>query len=140
MAGGLFGELSRRHHRTGWVALGLFVSVGLVLDALLAFEVNGYRGGAEGRRFIALGHAHGALLALVNLAFVQTLERVTEFAEATVASRCLLVATVFLPAGFILGGLFPFEGDPGVAIWLVPVGGIALLVACLLTARRALLE
>jgi len=39
-----------------------------------------------------------------------------------------------MPAGFFLGGVRVYAGDPGVGIVLVPVGGLLLLAAVLLTA------
>jgi hypothetical protein len=39
-----------------------------------------------------------------------------------------------MPVGFFLGGLFVYAGDPGLGILLVPVGGLLLFVAVLLTA------
>jgi len=38
-----------------------------------------------------------------------------------------------MPSGFFLGGLFIYAGDPGLVILLVPVGGILLFAAALLT-------
>jgi hypothetical protein len=34
---------------------------------------------------------------------------------------------VLVPAGFLLGGLVIHDGDPGVGVFLVPVGAFALL-------------
>jgi hypothetical protein len=51
------------------------------------------------------------------------------------AGNCLLGASVLLPGGFFLGGLFLYGGDPGLGVLLVPLGALLLLVAVLLTAR-----
>jgi hypothetical protein len=40
-----------------------------------------------------------------------------------------------MPAGFFLGGVFVYAGDPGLGILLVPVGGILLFAAVFMTAR-----
>ena len=45
-----------------------------------------------------------------------------------IASPSLLGATVLLPGGFFLGGLFIYSGDPGFGALLIPVGA-ALLIA-----------
>ena len=48
-----------------------------------------------------------------------------------------------MPMGFFLGGVVIYDGDPGLGILLVPIGGILLFVAVLLTAlgvRSALRE
>jgi hypothetical protein len=51
-----------------------------------------------------------------------------------VASACLRAATLLIPSGFFLGGVYPHGADPGVGVVLVPVGGIALVVALALAA------
>ena len=38
------------------------------------------------------------------------------------ASRCLLIASVLIPGGFIMGGIHIYDGDPGLGVMLVPVG------------------
>ena len=77
-----------------------------------------------------LGHAHGALMGLVHIAFAATLA-VTETRprSASVASRALAVGSVLLPLGFLLGGLGAQGGDPSAAIVLVPLGALSLLLA-----------
>jgi len=79
---------------------------------------------------------HGALLGLVKLAFAATLRLLPAWPEPKprFASATLLAATVLMPAGFFLGGLFICSGDPGFGILLVPVGGILLFAAVLQTA------
>ena len=32
-----------------------------------------------------------------------------------------------MPAGFLLGGFFTYDGDPGSGIWLVPIGALLVL-------------
>jgi hypothetical protein len=49
----------------------------------------------------------------------------------------LFGATILLPAGFLLGGVQIYAGDPGLPILLVPVGAILLFAAVALTARAA---
>lgn len=44
------------------------------------------------------------------------------------ASPCLLSAGVLMPAGFLLGGLVVYGGDPGLGILLLPIGAALLLV------------
>ena len=44
-----------------------------------------------------------------------------------VASPCLLAATLFVPGGFLLGGLVFYDGDPGLGIALLPIGALGLL-------------
>src|SRR5438045_1906906 len=82
-----------------------------------------------------LAHAHGTLLGLVNLGFASTVRVLPAWSESAqrFASASLLGATLLMPSGFFLGGLFIYAGDPGLGILLVPVGGILLFTAVLLT-------
>ena len=130
--------LGRRHLRFGWWSLLVFLSLGIVLESMHAFKMSWYLGVSnETRRLmLTLAHAHGTLLALVNLGFAVTLPvlsswepRVRNFAGA-----CLLAASLLIPAGFFLGGFGFHAGDPGLGIFLVPPGAICLLVAVFLTA------
>jgi hypothetical protein len=131
--------LIRRHLQLGWWALLIFLTAGLVLEALHGFKVEAYlRVSNETRRLMwTLSHAHGTLLGLVNIAFAATLRAVPAWAEPKkrFASAALVAATILMPAGFFLGGLFIYAGDPGLGILLVPVGGILLFVSVLMTAR-----
>jgi hypothetical protein len=129
--------IERRHLRFGWWALLVFLTLGLALETLHGFKVEAYlRVSNETRRLMwTLAHAHGTLLALVNIAFAVSLGFFPAWAERkrTFASVSLLAATVLMPAGFFLGGTFIYGGDPGLGILLVPVGGILLFAAVLLT-------
>jgi len=130
-------ELFRRHLRVGWWSLLVFLSLGLVLEAMHGFKIGWYVSVAnETRRLMwTLAHAHGVLLALVHLAFAATLRMNGEkSAPPRAASLCLLAATVLLPGGFFLGGWVVYGGDPGRGVLLVPVGAALLFVAVLLTA------
>lgn len=130
--------LGPRHRATGWWSLVLFVTLGLALEMLHGLKANWYLDLANEtrRHLLTLAHAHGTLVALVNLAFA-TLPAGVMAASARrlrAASACLLAAQVLLPLGFLLGGLWPLGGDPGLGIAAVPAGAAALLVAVLLTA------
>jgi len=127
----------RRHLYFGWWTLLIFLTVGLALEALHAFKVEAYlKVSHETRRLMwTLAHAHGTLLGLVNLGFAATVRALPAWSESSrrFASTSLLAATLLMPSGFFLGGLFIYAGDPGLGILLVPVGGILLFAAVLLT-------
>ena len=54
------------------------------------------------RLMLRLGHAHGTLLSVLNIAFAASLARLSLPAIArTLASRCLTAATLLVPGGFI---------------------------------------
>src|SRR5690606_19076132 len=63
--------VARRHLRFGWWALLGFLSLGIALEALHGLKVGWYLAAShETRRLLlTLAHAHGVLLALVNIAF-----------------------------------------------------------------------
>jgi len=130
--------LIRRHLRFGWWTLLIFLTAGLALEALHGLKVGAYLNVSnETRRLMwTLAHAHGTLLGLVNLGFAATARVLPAWPEPNkrFASASLLGATVLMPAGFFLGGLFIYAGDPGLGILLVPAGGILLFTAVLLTA------
>lgn len=129
----------RRHMLLGWWSLLLFISLGAVLESLHGFKIGWYLDvDSEVRRLMwRLAHAHGALVALVHIAFAVTALTVPAVNpnRRRLASACLVGAGVLLPAGFFLGGVVIYPGDPGPAILLVPIGAALLFAAVLLTAR-----
>jgi hypothetical protein len=128
---------SDRHLRFGWWSLFAYLALGLVLEALHGFKLGWYLDvGHEMRRLMfTLAHAHGTLLALVNLAAGFTLRLVPGVTLKPAASAALFGAAVLLPLGFLLGGLVIYGGDPGPGVFLVPVGGLLLLYGVGSTAR-----
>jgi hypothetical protein len=125
--------LVARHLRAGWLCVLGFAALGLAIEGLNGFKVGWYVGVAsETRRLMwTLAHAHGVLLGVLNLGFAATvaLRAPLPSRRFDIASRCLLAASVLLPAGFLLGGAFIYAGDPGFGILLVPVGGVLLIAA-----------
>jgi hypothetical protein len=134
-------RLAERHLRFGWWALVLFASLGIGLESLHGFKVGWYvdaSSESETRQMMwRLAHAHGTLLALIHLAFAASVARLEAQDQRwrQIASPCLYSATLTLPAGFFLGGMFIYSGDPGVGIFLVPVGGFLLVIALGLIAQ-----
>ena len=134
-------RLALRHHFVGWWGLLLFLTLGIVLETLHGFKVDFYLDPAHRNRRLlwTLAHAHGTLLALVNVAFAAGLTQLGRWDERPLrlASFFLIDALVLLPAGFFLGGLGHTEVDPGPGILLVPVGALLLLVGVGLVAWSA---
>jgi hypothetical protein len=126
------------HLRFGWWALLVFLTLGVLLEMLHGFKLQWYVSiDNETRRHLwTLAHAHGTLLAVVNIAFALTV-RAGFAAPGPLASRLLRGATVLLPGGFFLGGLVFYGGDPGFGVLLVPFGAAMLIAAVFLTARAA---
>ncbi len=122
-------NISNRHLRFGWWALFVFLTLGVVLETLHGFKLGWYLdvGNTSRRLMFTLAHAHGTLLALVNLAAGLTLRTTPGIELARAASHSLLWGSVLLPVGFFLGGVVIHDGDPGIGVVLVPVGALLLL-------------
>lgn len=124
----------RRHLLFGWASLFVFLSMGLVLELLHGMKLGWYLDVThEARRLmLTLSHAHGSLIALVHLLFAGTLHlQRPEAGQAWMrrASGALIGSTCLLPGGFFLGGFFIHGGDPGIGIFLAPVGGLLFAAA-----------
>jgi len=128
---------SDRHLRHGWWSLFIFLALGVVLETLHGFKLGWYLNvDVEMRRLMfTLAHAHGTLLALVNIALGLTLRNVKGLVITRGASRAILWGAGLLPAGFFLGGLIIHDGDPGFGVLLVPVGALLLLYGVFSVAR-----
>ena len=124
-------DLARFHSRFGWTSLALFATLGIVLEGLHGLKVGWYLEQAnETRRLMfTLAHAHGTLLSVVNLAFGALLFVTADDQRGSFASRCLLAGTTLMPAGFFLGGLYIYDGDPGLGAMLVPIGAMCVVAA-----------
>ena len=129
----------RRHFKLGWWSLFVFVCLGILLEGLMAFRIGWYMdvNNDTRRLMLRLGHAHGTLLSLVNIAFAVTLARVTlSKASRLWASRFLVAATLLIPGGFILGGVQIYDADPGLGIVLLPAGAVLFLFGIFQVARN----
>ncbi|MDC0721570.1 hypothetical protein [Nannocystis bainbridge] len=125
-----------RHLRSGWLCLLVFLAAGLALESLHGLKVAAYLDldQAVRRHMWTLAHAHGALLGLVHLGLAATARAHPSLATCShghVASVSLDLASLLLPLGFFLGGLWHYAGDPGLGVLLVPVGGALLVLAAL---------
>jgi hypothetical protein len=132
-------DTSRVHLRVGWWSLLVFLTLGLTLETLSGFKIGLYVDVTSSTRRLmwTLAHAHGTLLAILNIIFAMTVRMATAWTETArvLASRCLRGALVLMPLGFFLGGIRTYGGDPGLGVLLVPPGGFLLFVGVLLTAR-----
>jgi ribosomal protein S18 acetylase RimI-like enzyme len=131
--------LALRHLRIGFWGLLVFLTFGLVLEALHGFKIGLYLDVENEPRRLAwrLAHAHGTLLSLVHVVFGLVLgSRYAPTAvQAERASRLLVSSTLLLPGGFFLGGFWVHGGDPGLGVLLVPLGALALFGAVFVVAR-----
>ena len=126
-------DYARRHLRIGWWWLLTFAALGLALEAFHGFKVSAYLDVSnETRRLMwRLAHVHGTLLGVVHILFGLTVKVMGEAAISRVrsTSSALQWAGILLPAGFFLGGVRFYSGDPGLGVLLVPIGAVLLLLA-----------
>ncbi|MCB9523579.1 MAG: hypothetical protein H6702_09365 [Myxococcales bacterium] len=129
------------HLAWGWASLAFWVLAGLGLEALHAFKVPWYLDvGMEPRRLMfQLAHAHGALLGGLNVAFALSQPHLAWGPRGPdLASRLLKSATLLLPGGFLLGGVWIRGGDPGYGVLPAPLGGLLLCASMMIVGRAAL--
>lgn len=128
-------RLAYQSVKFGLWALLAFLTLGLALEAMHGFKVAWYLEFETRRTMWTLAHAHGVLLGVLTIGFGMLLHvRHEEGSWQRIASGCLMGATVLLPGGFLLGGIWVHGGDPGAGVLLSPVGGALLFVGVALTA------
>ena len=125
-------KLTSRHLHWGWWGLLVFLSLGIILEALHGFKVGAYLDvGNETRRLMwTLAHAHGTMLSLIHMAFALSLPHLSSMAQrkARRMSGCLIGASILMPGGFFLGCWVTYGGDPGLGIFLLPIGAFLLFM------------
>src|SRR5438034_11255994 len=121
-------ERADRNLRFGWWSLLVFLSIGATLEALHGFKIGWYVDvGNETRRLMfTLAHAHGTLLALVNIVVGLMVRILDRFALRSSVSFALIWAAILLPGGFFLGGIVIYDADAGWGVCLLPVGAALL--------------
>lgn len=123
------------HLRFSIVVVVLFMASGLWLEAMYGLRARGWLDDPLRREFLRLGHAHGGLLGLVNVALGWALERLdTPPAWAAKIRVAALLGALLVGLGFMIGGLTHGPTDPGAAVLAVPAGAMLLLCSLLATA------
>lgn len=114
--------------------------MGFILEILHGFKVGAYLDVPNTTRRLmwTLSHAHGTLLALVHIAFAVTAPHLqaTPHKKLQTISRCFIAAGVLIPGGFFLGGAMTYGGDPGLGIFLLPIGAFMLFLGVLFSANQ----
>ena len=110
----------------GWISLAAWIVFGLLIEGLIGFRSPALLDDSVRREMFRLAHAHGTLLNLVLIA-AAICARLDLIRLGRVTSLGLRAAVVLLPVGFLLAGLWHFKDDPGIAIFLVPLGAVLLL-------------
>lgn len=104
--------------------------MGLWLEAMYGLRAQGWIDDEIRREFLRLGHAHGTLLGLVNVALAWAMERLrTPAGWASRIRIAALLGAVFMAVGFVGGGLWHGPTDPGPVVILAPAGAMMLLPA-----------
>jgi hypothetical protein len=117
----------------GWLGVTLWLTFGLLLESLMAYKTAAYLGDATRRELFRLAHAHGTLLHV--LLIVAALSGSREYIQIPRSARAALrIGVLTLPIGFLLAGMWHPEGDPGIAIWLVPAGALLVIFGGFATA------
>jgi hypothetical protein len=105
----------------GWLGIAIWMSVGLLLESLMAYKAPSYLDDAQRRELFRLAHAHGTLLHAV-LVLAALCGRSASVPVSRLGRFGLRGGAIVMPVGFFLAGLWHPEGDPGLFIWLVPAG------------------
>ena len=122
----------------GLVGIAVWMSLGLLLEGLIAFRVPIYLLDALTRELFRLAHAHGTLLSLVLIA-VGLCWRAGFTAPPRIAKLALQIGVVLMPAGFFLGGIGHYETDPSPMVFLAPLGGVLVIfgiIGCAVSFKR----
>lgn len=124
------------HHLRASIGLvGLFLATGLWLEAMYGLRAEGWVDDPLRREFLRLGHAHGGLLGILNVALAWALERLcTPAPWARKIRVAALLGAALVGFGFMLGGLLHGPTDPGWPVLAVPAGAMMLLSALVATA------
>lgn len=128
---------SRRLVTLGFLLLGLFLPLGLTLEALHALKVPVYMESPMRREMWTLAHAHGNLLGILCLLLGANAERLLPEESRPGVARWLGLGAIAMPLGFLLGGVLTHEGDPSLFVLLVPAGGVSLMVAMVQALRAS---
>lgn len=118
------------HLRRAIVVIAVFLAVGLWLEAMYGLRLRGWVDDPIRREFLRLGHAHGGLLGLVNVAIAWALERLATPAQwASRIRAAALGGALLVGLGFVGGGMWHGPTDPGPLVLAVPAGAFMTLAS-----------
>lgn len=117
------------HSRFAVTLLFVALAFGIVLETLHGFKAVTYLMDPVRKEFWSLAHFHGIGLALVNLVYSSWSGRTGLGVRNRTVSLSLMAGSVLLPVGFLLGGIAHYGSDPGLGIFLAPVGAALILYA-----------
>ncbi|MEM7158936.1 MAG: hypothetical protein AAF799_39225 [Myxococcota bacterium] len=124
------------HIRASLLVVAVFLTMGLGLEAMLGMRVESLLNDELRREMLRLGHAHGALLGLLNLGLSWAMDALsTPDAWARRIRIAALVGALCVGLGFTAGGIWHGPTDPGPLVLLVPTGALLLISAVLAVVR-----
>lgn len=122
----------------GWTLVAGSLAFGLLLESFHLAKLPFYLDIHLRRELWTLAHAHGTLMGTVAAVFALSAGRlVPDAASRDTAARRMTWGAVLVPAGFLGGGIANAEGDPSLAILLVPIGALMAFAALWPLARGA---
>lgn len=110
----------------GSFCIALFMALGLTLEGLIGMKTPAYLGDPLRRELFTLAHTHGTLFGLLLLA-AGLVVRAWNLQLQPAAATALRIGALLMPLAFLAAGLRHPEGDPGLAIWLAPAGGLLMI-------------
>lgn len=119
--------------RQAWFGVAFWMTFGLLIEGLIAFRSPAYLQDPVRRELFRLAHAHGALLSVLLLVAVLYVERKIA-GPPKIGLLLLRIGVVVMPIGFLLGGIWHYESDPGIGIFLAPLGGVLVIFGVIATA------
>jgi peptidoglycan/LPS O-acetylase OafA/YrhL len=124
-----------RHLRWSLALVALFLAMGLWLEAMIGLRAAGWVDDPLRREFLRLGHAHGGVLALLNVGVAWALGQLqTPTQWAGTIRRATLLGALLVGGGFVAGGLTHGPTDPGPPVLVVPAGALMLVGGVVATA------
>jgi hypothetical protein len=123
----------------GLLSVAFWMSAGLLLEGLLGFKSPAYLQDPVRRELFRLAHAHGTLLGLL-VVVAGLITQTLRLATPNYARLALQIGAVLMPLGFLIGGIWHYESDPGVGIWIVPPAALLVIfgvVSLALSSRQA---
>lgn len=112
--------------KQAWVSIAVWMTLGLLLEGLLAFRSPAYLQDEVRREMFRLAHSHGGVLNLLLLAAAFYV-RIFSPKFPNIAMLALRVGVVLMPVGFLLGGIWHYNSDPGPGVFLAPLGGLVII-------------
>ena len=115
----------------GWAGIAFWMAVGLVLEGLLGYKSPAYLFDPQRRELFRLAHSHGVLLNALLIGAALCGRYTT---PPPVANHALRAGSMLMPLGFFRSGIWHPEGDPGLAIWIVPPGPLLVIFGAVVMA------